>query len=115
MKTQDILPVAISIVVIILIAVLQKQSRVFAAITATMPLSVPLGIWIVASASKDDKLALTEFTAGTFTGIIPTVGFIVAAWLVARTGAPVGKVLLAGYATWGVMTLLIAGLRRFLL
>ena len=42
MKTQDILPVILSIVVIILVAVFEKQSKLFAALTATMPLTAPL-------------------------------------------------------------------------
>ena len=64
MKTQDWLPVVISILVIILIAILEKQSRLIAAITATMPLAAPLGIWIVHSSSQGDRIAVSEFTQG---------------------------------------------------
>ena len=39
MKTQDILPVVLSIIVILLVAVVEKQSKLFAALTATMPLA----------------------------------------------------------------------------
>ena len=43
MKTQDILPVVLSVAVILLVAVFEKQSKLFAALTATMPLATPPG------------------------------------------------------------------------
>ena len=55
MKTQDILPVLLSIVVIILVAVLEKQSKFAAAITATMPIGATLALWIVYSANDGDR------------------------------------------------------------
>ena len=112
MKTQDVLPVVVSVIVIILVAVLEKQSRLIAAITATMPLGIPLGIWIVYSANQADQAAVSEFTQGTLLGIVPTLGFIITAWLVARTGAPLGKILVTGYGVWGVMALLLLAIRR---
>ncbi|MGD2027099.1 MAG: hypothetical protein PVI99_04715 [Anaerolineales bacterium] len=115
MKTQDWLPVAISILVIILIAILEKQSRLIAAITATMPLAAPLGIWIVHSSSGGDKIAVSEFTQGLLLGIIPTIGFILTAWLVSRSGASLGKILLTGYGVWGGAALILVAVRRFLL
>ena len=42
MRWQDILPVLLSIIVIIAVAVLEKQSKFIAAITATMPLTAAL-------------------------------------------------------------------------
>ena len=115
MKTQDWLPVVISIVVIILIAILEKQSRLIAAITATMPLTIPLSIWIVASSSGGDKAAVSEFTLGTLLGILPTLGFVITAWLTARSGAPVSKILVSGYAVWAVGAAIMVTVRRFLL
>lgn len=112
MKTQDVLPVVASVVVIILVAVLEKQSRLIAAITATMPLGIPLGIWIVYSANQGDQAAVSEFAQGTLLGIVPTLGFIVTAWLVARSGGTLSKILLSGYGVWGVMALALVALRR---
>ena len=113
MKTQDVLPVVFSVIVIILVAVLEKQSRLIAAITATMPLGIPLGIWIVHSSSQGDKAAVSEFTQGIMLGIVPTLGFIITAWLVARTGASLGKILLSGYGVWGAMAILLVLARRW--
>ena len=114
MKTQDVLPVVISVIVIILIAILEKQSRLIAAITATMPLGIPLAIWIVHSSAQGDKAAVSEFTLGTLLGIIPTIGFVITAWLVARNGASLGKILISGYSVWGLGALIMVFVRKFL-
>jgi hypothetical protein len=47
MKWQDVLPILASIVVIILVAIFERQSKLVAAITATMPLTAPLALWVV--------------------------------------------------------------------
>ena len=70
MKSQDVLPVVLSIIVIILVAVLEKQSKLFAAITATMPLGVPLALWIVYSSSGGEKEAVSSFTLSMLLGIL---------------------------------------------
>ncbi|HUV27219.1 MAG: hypothetical protein WA997_02675 [Anaerolineales bacterium] len=44
MKTQNILPVLLSILVIIVVAVLEKLSKFAAAISATMPIGATLAI-----------------------------------------------------------------------
>jgi len=58
MKLNELLPVAISMVVIILVALIQRQSKSVAAVTATMPVTIPLTLWIVYSASKGDRQAV---------------------------------------------------------
>ena len=112
MRTQDILPVVISVMVIILIAVIEKQSRAIAAITAVMPLTAPLALWIVYSSSGGEQAAMSEFTLGLILGLLPTLGFAIATWLAARAGMKLGPVLLVGYGTWGIGTLLITFLRN---
>ena len=112
MRTQDILPVVISVMVIILIAVIEKQSRTIAAITAVMPLTAPLALWIVYSSSGGEQAAMSEFTLGLILGLLPTLGFAIAAWLAARAGMKLGPVLLVGYGTWGIGTFLITFLRN---
>ena len=114
MRTQDILPVVISVMVIILIAVIEKQSKTIAAITAVMPLTAPLALWIVYSSSGGEQAAMSEFTLGLILGLLPTLGFAVAAWLAVRSGWKLGPVLLVGYGAWGIGTLLIALLRNLL-
>lgn len=112
MKTQDILPVLLSIVVIILVAVLEKQSKFAAAITATMPIGATLAIWIVYSANRGDKETMKVFTSSLLIGIIPTIGFLIAAWLASRIGLKLVPMLLVGYIAWGTLLALMFILRR---
>lgn len=112
MKTQDILPVLLSIVVIILVAVLEKQSKFAAAITATMPIGATLALWIVYAANSGDQETMKDFSAGLLFGIIPTIGFLFAAWFASRAGLKLAPLLLVGYIVWGVLLGAIVMLRR---
>ncbi len=114
MKTQDILPVLVSIVVIILVAVLEKQSKFAAAITATMPIGATLAIWIVYSANSGDQETMQDFSVGLLMGIMPSIGFLFAAWFAFRAGLKLMPMLLVGYAVWGTLLGLIILLRRIL-
>jgi hypothetical protein len=100
---QSILPVIISILVIIAVAVIERQSKFAAAITATMPLGVPLALWIVYSANQGRPAAMQELTRGMVIGIVPTVGFVISAWLCARAGVKLVPMLVIGYLVWGVL------------
>jgi len=114
MKMQEVLPVIISIIVIIAIAVVEKQSKTIAAITAVMPATAPLALWIVYSSSGGEQAAMSEFTAGLILGLIPTFGFAIAAWLAARAGMKLGPILLSGYSIWAIGTGLVYIIRNFL-
>jgi len=109
-----ILPVALSILVIILVAIIRQYSRTFAAITATMPINVPLALWIVYSTSDNKKPETTKFTQGMVFGIIPTVAFIVVAWLAARAGWKIGAILGVAYLTWVILLGVSFGLKKSL-
>ncbi len=112
MKTQDVFPVLLSIVVIILVAVLEKQSKFAAAITATMPIGATLAIWIVYSANSGDKETMKVFNNGLLIGILPTIGFLLAAWLSSRVGLKLVPMLLVGYIAWGTLLGLLIIMRR---
>jgi hypothetical protein len=114
MKMNDIVPVVISILVIVLVAVLEKYSKLIAAVTATMPLSAPLALWIVYASSQGDRAAVQEFTSSLLIGIVPTLAFLVVAWLAARSGMKLASILILGYATWGAVLALIVGVKRLL-
>jgi uncharacterized membrane protein (GlpM family) len=114
MKWQDVFPVLVSIAVIICVAVLERQSRILAALTATMPLSAPLALWIVSQSSHAEQGAIAQFSLGLVLGILPTVAFLLVVWLAARQGFRLGPMLLAGYATWGVAAVCLFVFRRAL-
>jgi len=114
MKSQEIVPLVLSIVVIILVAVLEKHSKLVAAITATMPLTAPLALWIVYSSVGGERAAVTEFSLGLLLGIMPTVAFLAAVWLASRAGLKLGAMILVGYSAWGIVLALIALVRKVL-
>jgi hypothetical protein len=113
MKLQNLLPVILSIIVIILVAVLEKQSKLFAAITATMPLAAPLALWIVYSSSGGDNEAVSVFTKSMFLGFLPTLAFIITVWLAARAGMKLLPMILTGYGAWALGAGLLYLLRNF--
>ncbi len=114
MKWNDILPVAVSMLVIILVAILEKQSRIVAALTATMPLTAPLALWIVYNSARGDQVAVSQFSLGLLLGILPTVAFLAVVWLGARQGLRLAPLLLLGYSVWAASASLLLGIRRAL-
>ena len=114
LKIQDVLPVVLSVLIIILVAVFEKQSKLFAAITATMPLTIPLALWIVYSSSGGEKAAVNNFTQSLALSLLPTLAFAVTIWLAARAGMKLVPILFSGYAVWALGTGLLVLLRRWL-
>lgn len=114
MKSQDIFPVLISVGVIVLVAILEKHSKQVAAITATMPLTAALALWIVYSSAGGDQGKVTEFSREMLLGIIPTLGFLAAVWVAARMGLKLSGMLVVGYSAWAVILGLSLFLRRII-
>ena len=114
MKTQDILPVLLSIIVIILVAILEKQSKLIAALTATMPIGATLALWIVYSSNEGDIPTMQKFSLGLLLGIIPSIAFVITSWVAFRSGLKLGSTLLLGYAVWGIGVTAILVFRRTL-
>jgi len=113
-KLQDILPVVISVLVIILVAIIEKQNKTFAAITATMPLTIPLTLWIVYSSSGGDRLVISSFGQNLLLGILPTVAFVIAIFFTARAGVKLVPMLGIGYTVWALGSGLLLLVRRWL-
>jgi hypothetical protein len=114
MKSQAILPVVLSIIVIILVAVLEKQSKLIAALTATMPLAAPLALWIVYSSNAGEKTAVSQFSLSLLLGLLPTLAFLVAVWLAARAGMRLVPMILTGYGVWAIGATILYLLRNTL-
>ena len=114
MKSQDIVPVLLSIFVIVLVAVFEKQSKLFAAITATMPLATPLALWIVYSANAENKEIVSQFSLSLLLSVLPTLAFLVTVWLTARAGMKLVPILLTGYGVWAAGALILYLLRNTL-
>ena len=99
MKLQDIVPVILSIVIIILVAIIERQSKLFAALTATMPLATPLALWIVYSSNAGDKAVMSKFSLGLLLGVLPTLAFLITVWLAARAGMKLVPMIVTGYVS----------------
>lgn len=111
MRSQTLLPVLISIVVIILIALIERHSKTFAAISATMPLTITFGLWIVYTSASGDTQQVTDFTRSLLISIVPSLAFLVVVFFTSRAGWKLLPMLLTGYATWGIGLTLLFGLR----
>lgn len=114
MKSQDVVPVLLSVVVIILVAVLEKQSKLFAALAATMPLGIPLALWIVYASNGGDKQVVSQFSLSLLLSFFPTLAFVVAVWFSARAEMKLVPMILTGYSVWGVGALILFLLRNTL-
>lgn len=100
---ERVLPVIVSILIIIFVAIARQYSRTLATVAATMPLNVPLALWIAYSADGANQPAMVSFTEGLLIGIIPTIFFLIVVWLAARAGWPLLPMLGAGYITWALI------------
>jgi hypothetical protein len=96
-----VLPVLVSIGIIITVAIVKEYSRTLAAIFATMPINIPLALWVVDSSGIDSQ-AFARFTEDLFFKIWPTIVFLIVAVLVTRAGWRLVPTLLVGYAAWAV-------------
>jgi hypothetical protein len=95
------------------VTILQKQSKLIAAITATMPINVPLAMWILYSSTGGDRSSMKEFTQSLVLAIFPTVGFLLAVWLASRAEMQLGPILLISYVIWGVGVLILLALKKW--
>ncbi len=99
---QRVLPVLFSILIIILIAVLRNYSKTLAAITATMPINMPLAIWILSSGTNISQATLVQFIETLIFGLIPTFVFLIFVYIAARAGYTVVPMLGLGYLGWAI-------------
>ncbi len=104
MKSEEITPVIISILIIIAVAFLQRQNKLAAAIISTTPLRAALAMWVVYAAVNGSKTEMVKFNQSVALSLIPTFLFAVGAWYAARADLKIGGILLSGYGTWAVAT-----------
>jgi hypothetical protein len=99
---QRILPVVASILIIIAVAIARQYSKALAPILATMPINIPLALWIVYSAEGGDPASTEQFIQDMFINLMPTLVFLLVAWLAARAGWSLTPMIAASYAAWAV-------------
>ena len=81
MMSERVVTVLLSVLIVILVAVVQERSRHLAAIIATMPLTAPLAMWIVFSASGGNQRQTGEFVGTMVIGSVASLVFVLACWL----------------------------------
>jgi len=95
-----VVPVVASVLVIVLVAIVQEHSRHLAAIIATMPLTAPLGMWIVFTASEGDQRQTADFVASMAVGSAASLVFVLACWLGLRQAWGFAVTLVVASAIW---------------
>lgn len=110
---QKLLPVLVSIVLIVTVAIVREYSKPLAAILSTMPINIPLALWIVYSGDSSTA-GMEAFSRALMINIAPTILFLIAAWLLARAGWSLVPILVGGYAAWGVGLVIVLIIRQVL-
>lgn len=108
---SKIIPVLVSIGILIAVAILRQYSRSLAAVAAAMPINIPLAMWVISAGDDDKHSHLAEFNEAMVINIVPTLIFIVIAWLMTRSGQSLLATLLVSYVVWGVCMLVVFVLR----
>jgi hypothetical protein len=111
---QRVLPVIASMFIIVGVAVARQYSQGLAPILATMPINIPLTLWIVYTAERGDPASTEQFIRDVFINLLPTMGFLLVAWLAARAGWSLVAILVAGYLVWALGLGAILLVRRML-
>jgi hypothetical protein len=109
---QDIGPVIVSILIIIVIALARAYSKTLAAITATMPINIMLALWIIYAGEKGDQTTMIRFTGSMVIGVGATLACVVGMWLASRVGWRIVPTIMAGYLAWGVTLVLVYAFRQ---
>ena len=87
---------------LILIAVLRSYSTTVAAITATMPVMVPLAFWIMYAGEGGDGIVMTRFLQTMVFGLLATLVSLLAMLYATRAGWGVTGIIAACYGSWAI-------------
>lgn len=103
-------PVIISILIILTVAFLRERSRTFAVIAGTMPINLPLTLWITFGGSNATQGTISDFARSLLLAMIATMLWVVIVWLATNYGWGLLAAVAAGYAGWGVLVLILISL-----
>lgn len=108
MTLQKALPVATSIGLILLVALLRERSRTAAAVFASMPINIPLALWVVFGSGSGpiDPDAESLFLRNIGIGLVTTLIWILIVFGAIKLGWPLLPAVIFGYVVWGALTAL---------
>jgi hypothetical protein len=107
MSLQKLLPVLTSIAIILIVAVLRERSRAMAAVIATMPINIPLALWVMSSGTGGDAKQMADFVRSLIVSLLPSFVWLGIVFFGIRAGWGLWTAIGAGYGVWA---LLIVGL-----
>ena len=107
MNVQKALPVITSIGIILLVALLRERSRTAAAIFASMPINIPLALWVVfGSGDAVDPAAEALFLRNIGVGLVTTLIWVLIVFGAVKFGWNLLPAIIVGYMVWAALTAL---------
>lgn len=107
MNVQKVLPVVTSIGIILLVALLRERSRTAAAIFASMPINIPLALWVVfGSGGPVEPAAEALFLRNIGVGLITTLVWVAIVFGGVKLGWNLLPAIIVGYVVWAALTAL---------
>jgi hypothetical protein len=107
MSVQKMLPVVTSIGIILIVALLRERSRTAAAIFASMPINIPLALWVVfGSGGPIDPAAEALFLRNIGVGLLTTLVWVAIVFGGVKFGWNLLPAIIVGYLVWGALTAL---------
>jgi hypothetical protein len=103
MNLQKSLPVISSILIILVVALLRDRSKTLATIFATMPINMPLALWVLASGGPENSDALTTYVRSFIIGLVPAFIWLGLVYAGLKLGWGLLGAIAGGYAVWAVL------------
>ena len=97
---MQVVAILVSIGIIILASIIGSRYPSLIGVIASMPLTVPLSIWVVHQGSGGDYGVMSRLVSGTLWGLILTLLFVLAVKMVFDRKLPVGPAIIIGYGVW---------------
>jgi hypothetical protein len=110
MNLQKSLPVVTSIAIILVVAVLRDRSKTLATIFATMPINMPLALWVLVSAGPENGDVLATYVRSFIIGLVPAFVWLGVVYVGLKLGWTLLGAIAGGYVIWAI---LIGGLYGF--
>ena len=107
-------PVVVSFLIILVVAYLRERSRLLAVLFATMPINLPLALWIVFSSDPAAGQTLPAVVRSMAWGLSATMLWLLVVWVAVRAGWTLPRAVGVGYVGWALLLggLLVAGILR---
>lgn len=103
MKRSNVIPVVSSILIILAIAFLRERSKTLAAILATMPINIPLGLWVLFGTGEADPSVVALFLRALLPGLLASLVWVGVVFALVQTGMSLWLSIPLGYVAWGVL------------